>query len=115
MTEPATTMDLWDDAKPKTEVLGKAMNLVCYACNADYHDLEGLPEVGSRQGILESVNFLLCDLLHDMRYQEQLENTSHKIIPPNDVHNFCEMTKKMIKNGGRGYVFLSALQISVWW
>lgn len=64
---------------------------------------------------MESVYFLVCDSIYNLRRQRELENTGHNAFRPNDVNGFCHLARKIIKRGVHGYVLCSELQVFSWW
>lgn len=93
------------------EVLSEAINSVYYIYDADIQDLEKLHEVGAGEELAELVDVLLCKPPYNVSRQTKLEDTSHDVFRPNDMHDFCNLAKQLIKPGGHGHVFCSDLRI----
>lgn len=81
------------------EVIVEVTNLVRYIHNADFSDLEELHETGSGEQVAESEGFPLCELPYNARHYSEFENTSHYVFRPNDIDNFCNMAKTLVKPG----------------
>lgn len=114
-TDAAATMDLSEWSKKAVEVLGEAMTSVYCIYHADFRDLEELREAGKGETLAKSVHFLLCGPPYDLRRQSGLENTIPDVFKPNEMDDFCDPTKMLIKLGGQGHVFCFVPQSSSWW
>lgn len=52
---------------------------------------------------------------YNVRYQNEIAIINHDIFRPNDMDDFCDLAKNVIKPSGYGYVISPALQSFTCW
>lgn len=91
------------------------MNAASHIYHGDFRNFKELPEAGAEEELAVPVDILMCDSSNNVKRQSKRENTSHDVFGLNDRDNLGDLAKKLIKSGGHGNVFCSALQFSTWW
>lgn len=90
MADAAESMNLSEEEKRVMKVLYEAINLVFHIYGDGFRDLEELHKAGATKEIAESVHFLLCDTLCNVRNQSEMEDKTHDLLKPNHMDDFCE-------------------------
>lgn len=67
LTNAATWIDSAEEAELATEVLGKAINSVCYVFGGAFRDDKELHKAGVGKELEESVDLLICDPPYNLR------------------------------------------------
>lgn len=112
MTKAAAYIDLSEEAKRATEVLGEPRNSVSCIYDDDFRDYAEPHEADGGKRVTDSLHLLLCNPPYNMTHQSKLESTDHDIFEPNDVDDFCDLAKLIIRPGVHGHVFCSVPQCS---
>lgn len=77
-------------------MLYERANSVCYIYNADFYDFEQIRKAIGEEKLMESMGFQSFDhALNVIRKSEQ-KNTSHDMFRPNDIDNFCDLTRTLV-------------------
>lgn len=72
MTDDESSLNLLEEAKRAIQLLSEAVNSVCYIYDTDFRSNEELHETGIREGVVETVDSLLCDAPYNVRRQCEL-------------------------------------------
>lgn len=69
MTYAAASMNLSEEAKQASGVLGEALNMACCIYDANFSDPEELDKAGAGEDLAEVLDFHLCDHSFNVRGQ----------------------------------------------
>lgn len=90
-------------------MLSEAMNWLRYINNAVFCDLKKLQETSAEQELVKSVSLKACKSFCNVRCWKELERREHVVFGANNLVDFFNLFKKLIKASRHGHAFCSAL------
>lgn len=97
------------------EALGEPINSGSYKYDVDSCSFEEHQEPGARPELAYTKCPLLYDHPNNVRHQSKLEKNSHNVFDLNNMDDFCDLGKMLVKIGGHDYDFYTALHFRSRW